>query len=578
MKSREFRPSARAAILLLFTCCTSSVWARLYPPVQPVSFSLVTLDTIRYSVVDPISGQMREETWTIPQGVERIIESQQANQGIVTWIEKYKNLGDVYYTYSVQYRIYDPGRGGWRAGSWGPFAGYETSLGQHQVMDGVVAWTSKRRLGPNPTDELEHQVLYVTYEPGFGSWLLGYRQWRVKDLMSPEVLRVKNGIVSWPMNSAISGKCSGEVYVLIYAAIYDPELKSWREKDSPTGYGHYDFDWIEIPPGDAVVHYKFSGWWFGYTEWDDFWNYDAETHQWKPSTDQSHPYRRVYFVAWPDWGIVPFRTWFWDLSTGLEPPNASYLWNLTPADSSTERSPGFQYTTAGFFNVLQNITYINPPPLWFQSQISALAPGPTGNININNNAAYTSSYNITLSLNYEATAAEMRFKQVPGLGGIWAWTTWEPVAPTKAWTLSGIFVGDIPDGTHTVSVQYRTEWSVESEVYQDSIELDITPPAGTLTLNGGALRTNNPNVQAVWSASDFYSGMQMSYSAFNEEDGYGFWSPWESYQPANRNFTFSGIGGRKTVLVRFKDAGGNITQKEAHINMDWRVFLPLILR
>lgn len=576
MKSRSFRLRALAAIILLPTLlilCTSTVRARLYPPVQPISYSLVAGDTIRYSIIDPVNSMTREETWTIPQGNERYIESAQHNQGILTWIDKYRNTGDAYYSFTVQYRIYDPGRGSWKAGSWGPFTGYETSLEQHQVVDGVVAWTSKRRLGLDPSDVPEQKVLYVTYEPEFGTWTSGNRSW-VTATGGPEVLRVGNGIVAWPMKNPESGQASNEDSITIEAIIFDHELKQW------IGFGWtftkvepfcmVGFDWIAIYQDTAQVQVRMSC--LAYTDnW--FLSYDPSNHKWLMFPDNSTPYRRAYFKAWPDWGIVPFRTWFWDLSTGLEPPSTSYLWNLTAADSSTERSPGFQYTTAGFFDVLQNITYINPPPYWFQSQVSALAPGPTGSININNNAAYTNSYNVTLSLSYEPTAAEMRFKQVPGLS---VWGSWQAVAPSKAWTLSGIYVGDIPDGTHTVYVQYRTAWGVVGDEYQDSIELDVTPPAGTLTLNGGTLRTNNPVVQAVWSAADLYPGMQMSYSSYDEEDGFGIWSQWQSYAPTTRNFTFSGRGGRKTVLVRFKDAGGNIIQMEAFVNMDWRAFLPLI--
>jgi hypothetical protein len=423
---------------------------------------------------------------------------------------------------------------------------------------------------------LEHQVIYATYEPGFGSWSLGYQQWRVKDLSGPEVLRVKNGIVSWPMKDA-DGRCSDEWDAWIWAVIFDHEIKQWIQTDRnfvfgwPAGCGINVFDWIDIMSDTAQVNIRGSS---APCTKNFYFKYDSLIHKWKTlEDDPGTPIRRAYFLAWPDWGVVPFWTWFWDLSTGMEPPSASYLWNLTPTNTSTDRSPAFRYSTAGFYNVVQNVTYNSPPANCSQGQVSALAPGPTGSININNDAAYTSSYSVTLSLRYEPTAAEMRFQQVPGLA---IWGNWEPVAPTRAWTLSGKYVGDFPDGTHTVYVQYRTYWGVQGAESGDSIELDVTPPAGTLTLNGGALRTDNPVVQAVWSASDFYPGIQMSYSYYNQEDGFGLWSHWQSYSPTTRNFTFSGLGGLKTVLVRFKDAGGNITQKDASINIDWHTFLPLI--
>ena len=153
---------------------TSPAPGGIWPPCQAITYTVPTVDSVSYAVTDPVSGQAMPDTWTLTQGAagQRIIESLRADQGILTWIAKYKNAGEVYYTYEVHYRIYDPGRGFWKAGSWGPFGGYNTSLENLVVKDGVVAWTAHRTLGAGPTDKLEHQVLCVTYDPNMvpGHW------------------------------------------------------------------------------------------------------------------------------------------------------------------------------------------------------------------------------------------------------------------------------------------------------------------------------------------------------------------------------------------------------------------------
>ena len=113
---------------------TSPAPARIWPPCQGITYTVPTVDSVSYAVTDPVSGQAMPDTWTLTQGAagQRFIESLRADQGILTWIAKYKNAGEVYYTYEVHYRIYDPGRGFWKAGSWGPFGGYNTSLENHR--------------------------------------------------------------------------------------------------------------------------------------------------------------------------------------------------------------------------------------------------------------------------------------------------------------------------------------------------------------------------------------------------------------------------------------------------------------
>ena len=232
--------------------------------------------------------------------------------------------------------------------------------------------------------------------------------------------------------------------------------------------------------------------------------------------------RRAFFVAQPDSGVVPLRVWFWDCSTSFPPlasgnPANPYEWNwlLAPNVLSAERSPTHLYTTPGQYDITENVTDFSS--LYSATgQINAQPANPTGSISINNGAAYTTSANVTLSLGYSSDATEMCFRQSPGW--VW-WSDWQPVAASRAWTLSTLhLVGESPDGPHYVSVKYRDQYGHESPEYQASIILDITPPAVTLTLNNGEATTRNPTVKVSWSASDAIGIAQMSYTSFNEGD------------------------------------------------------------
>ncbi len=106
---------------------------------------------------------------------------------------------------------------------------------------------------------------------------------------------------------------------------------------------------------------------------------------------------------------------------------------------------------------------------------------PTGSISINNGSAYTNSTSVTLNLTStdpEADPIEMRLSNDNQ-----TWLPWEPAAATKPWTLiSG-------DGVKTVYYQLRDDSNAESEIYQDSIELDTIPPIVSGVVEGGLYRT-----------------------------------------------------------------------------------------
>jgi hypothetical protein len=264
----------------------------------------------------------------------------------------------------------------------------------------VVAWTAHKTLGPNPTDPQEHQVNFATYDPEFGGFVWSYIPWQVGylDKSSPEVLRVKNGVVSWPMNDAITGHCSDMSHVVVYFAIYDHELHGWSYTSfTLTGWKSYlvalTFDWIEIVDDTTYVKARFSDRGLVYGPQDTYFMYDPGSHSWdhQASFDPSLC-RRAYGAVVPGRGVVPFRVWFWDCSFALDGINnpSSWLWQLTPGGAAlTDRNSSFICTDPGQYTITETVFYGASPTAYSAEghQINAQAPAPpSGGISINNGA------------------------------------------------------------------------------------------------------------------------------------------------------------------------------------------------
>jgi hypothetical protein len=231
--------------------------------------------------------------------------------------------------------------------------------------------------------------------------------------------------------------------------IYDQELGRWVEGYNIVPAAPSYFDWIEIAEDTAQVRLQAGNALRSFSTWL---SYDPFNHYWSHNgsydDDRPAPIRRAYFVPGPGTGVVPLWTWFWDCSTAIDSPDSGYLWHFTPADTSAERSPGFHFTSPDSYIIEQYILYnMNEPYASYGAVTTRLPEAPTGGIGINDGSGYASSPNVTLSLNYAATATEMRFKQIPGLN---LWTNWQPVSPSRNWTFTPLYVGESPDGLQTI--------------------------------------------------------------------------------------------------------------------------------
>jgi PKD repeat protein len=523
--------------------------------------------TVTYKVTDPVSGQERQESWALTIGDEAVVESLTAEGGIVAWIAKYRWTGDTDYYYAVHYRIFDPGRGVWKGGVWGWFtSGANRRVTSLIVKDGVVAWKSKHQLSTNPTDLIEHAVHYATYNPTNGSWPLGEDTYRVAYIspVAPENLRVKNGLVAWPMDPA-----NNQNKVDIFSRIYDPELNQWMGGFFQANMFGSSFDWIQIVDDTAQVQIRYSS----AVESFDMWlAYDPHNHSWhtRNSTQpRPQPIRRPFFTAQPASGFVPFWACFWDTSIALSDGNF-WSWSFGDGGTSYERSPVHRYNLPGTHSVNQTVSYGGTNYLANGVVQAQTYTPPTGGIQINGGAAYTNSLNVTLNLNYSPTATQMRFYEWPGLD-----TGWQNIAPSRAYQC----YGGIGDGLRTIYAKFRDVQGIESNWYQAEITVDTTPPAPMLILNYGQDTTRNRNIRVEWNAIDANGVAQMHYTAFDEGDNFFLWTLWMDYQSTVMTIPFSARPGKKTVIVEFMDVAGNIisVQDSTQLVTTSMPFIPLLL-
>ncbi|HPT47453.1 MAG TPA: hypothetical protein PLM07_16340, partial [Candidatus Rifleibacterium sp.] len=121
-------------------------------------------------------------------------------------------------------------------------------------------------------------------------------------------------------------------------------------------------------------------------------------------------------------------------------------------------------------------------------------------------------------------------------------------------TTSGYLTSGLPQGKYTFRVR-AVDGAGNVGAYSGAsiqVEVDTTPPLGSIVISGGAVRTNNPAVTLTLSASDAKGVADMSFS----NDGIT-WSAWVPYA-TSRSWTLSAGDENKIVYVRYRDTVGNI--------------------
>ena len=172
--------------------------------------------------------------------------------------------------------------------------------------------------------------------------------------------------------------------------------------------------------------------------------------------------------------------------------------------------------------------------------------GPTGSLLINEDAQYTNSTSVNLTLKYNdlLDLSSVRFSN----DNKWAGVSWGDPSFPKPWSLA------TGDGEQTVYCQTNNTAGVVS-TFSDIIILDTTPPTGSVTISEGAA-TNQLVVSLTLTASDATSGVsQMRFST----DGIFDTESWETFS-ATTAWNLLGGDGDKTIYVQFRDNAGCVSE------------------
>jgi len=151
-----------------------------------------------------------------------------------------------------------------------------------------------------------------------------------------------------------------------------------------------------------------------------------------------------------------------------------------PATSASLNSP------AGVFVDNDGNIYIADAQNQRIRKVVAPDDRPTGSISINAGAVYTNNPAVILALSCASAAGDCTEMQISDSSGNWT-NEAEVFTTVKTWTLlSG-------DGTKTVYVKFKDSAGTWSNAYQDSIILDTTAPAVTITSPAtGTINTATP--------------------------------------------------------------------------------------
>lgn len=172
-----------------------------------------------------------------------------------------------------------------------------------------------------------------------------------------------------------------------------------------------------------------------------------------------------------------------------------------------------------------------------------------GFILINDGAIYSTTTSVTLTLsatNTTSRVAKMRFSN-DNIN----WAPWEAYSSSKSWNLSK------GDGTKTVYVQFMYNTNSISPTYYDTIILDTTPPAISITSPVNASEISSLTITVTWIGSDTTSGI--SHFEIRLDDG-----SWINMK-TNTSQTYTTVAeGSHTIEVKAIDKAGNSNQSSVN--------------
>jgi len=241
-------------------------------------------------------------------------------------------------------------------------------------------------------------------------------------------------------------------------------------------------------------------------------------------------------------------------------------WDITATAFGGDSQQGTKTVYAQFVDVAGNVSTSYSDTILFQ--VSDTTP-PTGTVSINSGALSTT--NPVVTINVAATdnmggsgVADAQFS----LNGS-AWTVWNSYATAYSGfdlTLATLG-GTSQPGTKTVYARFRDIAGNVSQISNDTIEYvvaDMTPPSGSIAINGGAATTQTLIVNLGLLASDNVGGSGVSDMQFSNNGS--VWTAWESYASNRTGWNLGDVpsggntqAGTKTAYVRFRDGSGNVS-------------------
>ncbi|MDF2720852.1 MAG: type sorting protein, partial [Paenibacillus sp.] len=190
------------------------------------------------------------------------------------------------------------------------------------------------------------------------------------------------------------------------------------------------------------------------------------------------------------------------------------------------------------------------PALAANSNIVIDTTPPSGStFTINNGDLATNNANVSVSFQYDDDYSVSGAVSLSTDGQTWSF--WQSTASTGSLTLSGT------NGEKTIYAKFRDSVGNETEPISKSINLDTTPPTGTIVVSDGKLATKEgyPFSLTITASDNLssFSDIQVRFSDFFHGPG-----PW---QPVSSSMTYSNNygGGFAYVYAQFKDQAGNIS-------------------
>ena len=216
---------------------------------------------------------------------------------------------------------------------------------------------------------------------------------------------------------------------------------------------------------------------------------------------------------------------------------------------------GFHSFTSKFLAVVLSLTVIackkggsapssdssSSPPATPTPAPGAVDYSPT--IAINSGAAYATSSSVTLTFTTNTPPDQMYVTQSSDCasGG-----TWEAYNTSKAWILANL------EANNTIYFKVKGSTNESTCVNASIIHDDIAPSSPTLSINSGALYTQNT---AVTLALSVVGGTQMY---ITQTAGCTSGGAWETYT-TSKAWTLANSNASNTIYVAYRDAAGNVS-------------------